>query len=166
MIIYAHCANRDFINIIKKEWLSILFLILSNILISFLSVYPTFVIGLVVDNLLNDKVFKYILLFIILRILFILFKLIAAYLKARVRSDIISETRIYAMKLAAYNPKFGDIENTQYLTRINDASEAFENSLSSLISWISISFPTVILTILCMVSINATITVVLSCCHY
>ncbi|MFR6123552.1 MAG: ABC transporter transmembrane domain-containing protein [Faecalibacillus intestinalis] len=59
------------------------------------------------------------------------------------------------------NPNFGNFENSQYMTRIVDATDTFENALSSLISWISLSLPTVLITIYYMAKIDWLITAVL-----
>ncbi|WP_294561749.1 ABC transporter ATP-binding protein [uncultured Traorella sp.] len=154
-------TEKSYKKILKKERMSISILILFNIVISFLSVYPTYVIGMVVDHLLSDDVVKYILLFVVLRLFYIIFKLISSYIKATIKVHLLSNTRSYSLELAMLNPNFGNFENSQYMTRIVDATDTFENALSSLISWISLSLPTVLITIYYMAKIDWLITAVL-----
>ena len=154
--------NRDFKDIIKKYSLIFITLILIYISISFSSVYPTRLLGNIIDLLTSDGglteiVLKTLFLYIFIRILNLILNFISRYVNEKIKVNLESNLRVESINKLLETTNLNELkslQSSQYVTRINDAIKALVEAILNIILWLGKSLPILLFTFYFIMKIN------------
>lgn len=154
--------NSDFKKIIFKYLNKYIILVLLYTFISFTSVYPTRLIGYIIDSISKvdfskSEAFNSILIYILIRALNLIFNFWATYYKEKTGTTLIIKLREKSVEKLLnfkYIDSSDNLQSSQYVTRIFDAIDKINESLFNIVLWIGKSLPTFIFTFYFLFKIN------------
>ena len=157
-------SSTVFKNSLKKNiWLFLLLLLLF-VIGSFLSVYPTQLLGniinLLTESMSLDSVKKLIFLYVFIRIISLSIVILSKYLQEYISNKLECELRINSIK-STFNMdiyRLENIQSTQFTSRIFDAITQLISTVINVITWLGKTLTTLLFTFYFLFKIDFEIT--------
>ncbi|MFD3158788.1 ABC transporter ATP-binding protein (plasmid) [Haloimpatiens sp. FM7330] len=160
-------SSQIFYKSFKKNLKYLIGLCLIFILGSFFSVYPTRLLGDIINNLSKKSHNSYnvkflIILYIIIRIIYLSLNIFGKYFQEYLSSKMQYELRTDSiLNITNINMiDFNNLQSTQFVTRIFDAITQLVTSIINIVVWIGKSLTTLMFTFYFLFKIDVTITLI------
>lgn len=154
--------DEKFKHIIRNYLLKFILLFLTYLIISFSSVYPTRLLGKIIDrmaldNSLSRRVIELIVFYISIRLMNLILNFISRYGQEAIRANLESDLRMESINKLLSVRNLNDLrtlQSSQYVTRIFETIQSLVDSILNLIVWFGKSLPILIFTFYFIFQIN------------
>lgn len=157
----------DLKKVVVDHIFSIIIILILYGMLSLTSVFPTKLIGSIVDLISTTDgkgAMRLIILYIVIRLLNLLFRLTSVYLQDKVKIKIVKKLRtdnLNRLMNIRYVNDFFDTNTTQYVSRIIESVDLFVQALFDILVWLGKSLPTLLLTFFYLYEINSIIALII-----